>query len=199
VWGAADVVAPLRTGLVLSERLADAQLVVFPGVGHEVMAEAPALLAPQIERHLAAGPVPSRRPPATEASRGKALCRGQSDVQLSGVYDSVVIEDCPRVTLDQVRTSSLVIRRSTASIVRSTFSAGIVAEASTLIITGGQIDGEVALDVKDSKVDLAGVSIAASREPFRVTGESRVLLSVCPVRTAAGLSYRHGFLNVPRD
>ena len=125
------------------------------------------------------------------------MCNGQSDVQLTGVYDSVVIEDCPRVTLDQVHTSSLVIRRSTASIVRSTFSAGIVADASTLIVTGGEIGGEVALDVKDSRIDLAGVSIAASGEPFRATGTSRVLLSVCPVRTASGLSYRHGFVNVP--
>src|SRR5204863_4011971 len=158
VWGADDMVAPLRTGLMLSDRLLDAQLVVFPGVGHQVMAQAPTLLVPQIERHLAAA-APSLRLAAAAASpaaasQGKALCNGQSDVQLAGVYDSVVIEDCPRVTLDQVHTGSLVIRNSTASIVRSTFAAGIVAEGSTLIVTGGEIGGEVALDVKDSKVDL---------------------------------------------
>ena len=196
VWGADDMVAPLRTGLMLSDRLPGAQLVVFPGIGHQVMAQAPALLVPQIERHLAATASPVAATPAA-ASQGKGLCNGQSDVQLTGVYDSLVIEDCPRVTLDQVHTSSLVIRRSTASIVRSTFSAGIVADASTLIVTGGEIGGEVALDVKDSRIDLAGVSITASGEPFRATGTSRVLLSVCPVRTASGLSYRHGFVNVP--
>ena len=51
--------------------------------------------------------------------------------------------------------------------------------------------------MKDSRVDLAGVSIAARREPFRATGQSRVLLSVCPVHTAgSGAHYRHGFVNV---
>ena len=64
-------------------------------------------------------------------------------------------------------------------------------------ITGGEIDGELALDIKDSRVDLAGVAIAAGREPFRATGQSRLLLSVCPVRTPAGSGFRHGFVNVP--
>jgi hypothetical protein len=196
VWGADDMVAPLRTGLMLADRLPQASLVVLPGVGHVVMAQAPSLLVQPIIDHLGAGG-PMLRPPVNEAtSRGKGVCNGQSDVELTGVYDSVVIQDCPRVTLDHVRTTSLLIRRSTASIVGSTFSAGIVAEASTLIVTGGEIGGEVALDVKDSRVDLAGVAISASREPFRATGQSRVLLSVCPVRNAGGLGYRHGFVNL---
>jgi hypothetical protein len=220
VWGADDVVAPLRTGLMLADRVPDADLVVFPGVGHQVMAQAPSLLVPQIERHLdgaavaskrrsgfgpvaaAHGPVPAGVTPAAAPSpatpsKGKAVCNGQSDVVLSGVYDSVVIEDCTRVTLEQVDTTSLVIRRSTASVVRSKISEGIVADTSTLLVTGGGIGGEIAVDVKDSKVDLAGVSISSTREPFRAIGQSRVLLSVCPVRTAGGgAHYRHGFVNV---
>jgi pimeloyl-ACP methyl ester carboxylesterase len=196
VWGADDAVAPLRTGLMLADRLPDARLVVLPGVGHRVMAEAPGLLVPEIERHLAAPEPAAARAPG--ASQGKAICRGQSDVQLTGAYDSVVIEDCARVTLDGVRTTSLVIRRSTASIVRSSFSAGIVADASTLIITGGEIGGEIALDAKDSKLDLAGVAIAAGREAFRTAGSCRLLLSVCPVRTPdGGVAYRHGFVSAP--
>jgi pimeloyl-ACP methyl ester carboxylesterase len=228
VWGADDTVAPLRTGLMLADRLRDAELVVFPGIGHQVMAQAPSLLVPQIERHLAAAAAAaSKRPSAfgpiagaqatppgavtpaavtapaagsatpAAASKGKGVCSGQSDVVLSGVYDSVVIEDCARITLEQVRTTSVVIRRSTASIIRSTITEGIIADASTLLITGGDLGGEIALDVKDSKVDLAGVAIAARREPFRATGQSRVLTSVCPVRTAAsGLRHRHGFVPV---
>ena len=199
VWGSEDMIAPLRTGLMLADRLPDAQLVVLPGIGHTVMAQAPSRLVPEIERHLTAPAVASVRPPpvAAAASQGKGICRGLSDFHLTGVYDSIEIEDCERVTLDQVRTTSLMIRRSTASIVRSTFTAGIVADASTLIVTGGEIDGEPAVDVKDSKVDLAGVAIAAGREPFRATGQSRVLLSCCPVRTPYGTAFRHGFVNVP--
>ena len=140
---------------------------------------------------------PAAAPAPAAASKGKGICSGQSDVVLTGVYDSVVIEDCTRVTLEQVRTSTVVIRRSTASIIRSSITDGITADASTLLITGGALGGEIALDVKDSKVDLAGVAIAARREPFRATGQSRVLTSVCPVRTSAsGLRHRHGFVPV---
>jgi len=198
VWGAEDSVAPLRTGLMLADRLPEAELVVLPGVGHRVMAEAPALLVPQIQRHLSGpGAVPAQAPAVAAASHGKAVCQGRSDVELSGVYDSIVIEDCTRVTLDRVRTTSLVIRRSTASIVRSSFSAGIVADASTLIITGGEVAGDIAIDAKDSKLDLAGVAIAAGRAPFRTAGQCRVLTSVCPVRTPDGVAYRHGFVDAP--
>jgi hypothetical protein len=199
VWGGDDMIAPLRTGLMLADRLPDARLVVFPGVGHQVMAQVPSRLVPEIENHLGA-PVlasPLRGPFVAGASQGKAICHGQSDLRLSGVYDSVEIEDCTRVVLDEVHTTSLTIRRSTASVVRSTFTAGIVADTSTLLVTGGEIDGGVALDVKDSKVDLAGVAIAATREPFHATGQTRLLLSVCPVRTPEGAGFRHGFVNVP--
>ena len=219
VWGADDMVAPLRTGLMLADRVSNVELVVFPGVGHQVMAQAPSLLVPQIERHLAGEVAAPKRwsafgnvegklaphPRATSASaslpaapsKGKAACSGQSDVVFSGVYDSVVIEDCTRVTLDLVRTASLVIRRSSASIVRSSITDGVTADASTLLITGGDLGGEIALDAKDSKVDLAGVFIDARRELFHATGQSRVLLSVCPVvSNESGLHYRHGFVPV---
>jgi pimeloyl-ACP methyl ester carboxylesterase len=198
VWGGDDMIAPLRTGLMLADRLPDAQLVVFPGIGHQVMAQAPGQLVPQIEHHLTApGTGPLRPPVVAGVSQGKAICHGTADMQFSGVYDSVEIEDCPGVTLNDVRTTSLVIRRSAASVVRSTFTAGIVADASTLLITGGEIDGDLALDMKDSKVDLAGVAIVAGREPFRASGQSRLLLSVCPVRTPDGAGFRHGFVNLP--
>jgi hypothetical protein len=198
VWGGEDMIAPLRTGLMLADRLPDAQLVVFPGIGHQVMAQAPSQLVPQIERHLtAAANGPLRAQVVAGVSQGKGVCHGQPDLHLTGTYDSVEIEDCTGVVLDQVRTTTLVIRRSTASVVRSTFTGGIVADTSTVLITGGEIDGDLAVDAKDSKLDLAGVSIDARRELFRANSQSRLLLSACPIRTPEGSSFRHGFVSVP--
>ena len=96
-----------------------------------------------------------------------------------------------------MHTTSLVIRRSTASVLRSTFTAGIVADASTLLITGGEIDGELALDIKDSRVDLAGVAIDARREPFRADGPEPPAPVGLPGANARGSGFRHGFVNVP--
>jgi pimeloyl-ACP methyl ester carboxylesterase len=200
-WGENDNVAPLRTGQLLADRVHDAKLVVIAGAGHDVMAEAPQPLLAEIERHL--GVAPTALPAAgvwassggAGSSQGAAVCNGSADMKFKGVYDSLVIEGCTDARLDDVRARRLVLRRSTASIVHSTFSDGIVADASTLIMTGGGIDGPVAIDVNDSRLDLAGVAIETSGEPYRVTGESRVLFSVCSVRTPRGVGYRHGFLS----
>jgi hypothetical protein len=108
------------------------------------------------------------------------------------VYDSVVLEGCARVILDHVRAASLVMRRSSANVVGSSFSKGIVLESSELIMTGGRIGGELGVDVKTSKIDLAGVAIEASQRACQVSGDSRVLFSVCPVQTGSVLLWRHG-------
>ena len=73
VWGADDMVAPLRTGLMLADRLRDAQLVVFPGVGHQVMAQAPLLLVPQTSNATSRWPRRLRRnaPPRSGPSRAR--------------------------------------------------------------------------------------------------------------------------------
>jgi hypothetical protein len=114
------------------------------------------------------------------ASQGKAVCHGQPDMHFTGVYDSVEIEDCERVTLEQVHAGSLVIRRSTASVVRSTFTGGIVADASTLIITGGEVDGEVPLEMKDSKVDLAACRSPPAAASLPRERTEPLLLSCAP-------------------
>src|SRR5699024_5377929 len=49
VWGERDVVAPLRTGQLLADRVPKARLVVFPEAGHVVMQDAPARLLAEIE------------------------------------------------------------------------------------------------------------------------------------------------------
>jgi len=196
VWGDRDVVAPLRTGYLLADRVPNARLVVIPQAGHVVMQDAPVPLLAEIKSHLAGPPPGLDRPwlaAAPGAGGGEGVCRGRSDMAFRGNYDSVVLEDCKDARLDEVRARRLVIKRSSASVVRSTFTEGIVADASTLLMTGGGVDGAVAIDAKDSQLDLAGVAIDAKGEACHMTGQTRVVYSVCPVRTASGLAYRHGF------
>ena len=69
-------------------------------------------------------------------------------------------------------------------------------DASTVIMTGGGVDGvegHGAIDANDSQLDLAGVAIATTGEACHMTGGTRVVYSVCTVRTRGGLGYRHGF------
>jgi hypothetical protein len=63
------------------------------------------------------------------------------------------------------------------------------------MITGGRLQGETALDLTDSAVDLAGVLIGASGQPYRLAGKSKALFSVCSVMTPSGLRHWHGLLD----
>lgn len=201
-WGDRDIVAPLRTGQLLADRVRDARLVVIPGAGHVVMEDAPAALVAEIERHLqgpATSPIRGLASGAPAAAAAPGVCSRTADTQFRGAYDSLTIEDCTRARLDQVRARRLVVRRSSVSVVRSTFTEGIVTDASTLLMTGGTIDGPVAIDVNDSELDLAGVAIETTGQACHMTGKSRVVFSVCPVRSPAGVTYRHGFESSPPD
>jgi pimeloyl-ACP methyl ester carboxylesterase len=197
VWGANDNVAPLRTGLLLADRLRGATLSILPGVGHNVMAEAPAALFAAVEHHLSATAWPVACAPPPAAAQGDARCAGQADLHLTGSYDDVVLENCARTILENVSMRRLVMRNSSAHLVRSTVTAGIVAESSQLMMTGGRIEGEIALDLTNSQVDLAGVSVDARDQPYHLVGKSKALFSVCPVRTRTGLRHWHGFTDDP--
>ncbi|HEX3694699.1 MAG TPA: alpha/beta hydrolase [Polyangia bacterium] len=200
IWGAEDNVAPLRTGQLLVDRLPRARLTVLDGVGHVPMEEAPARLLALIEGHLMApdNPLLAAPPPAALAARGDVTCHGQADVFFGpGLYGTIVLEDCARVTLEDVRADKLVLRRSSARAVHAVVSGGVVAQASELMMTGGQVRGAVALELDDSQLDLAGVAVTATEQPYRLGPGSRLLFSVCPLQTPAGLTYLQGFYGGP--
>jgi len=200
VWGGDDHVAPLRTGRLLADRVSGATLVVLPGVGHDVMAEAPGKLVAEIEKHVGpTGPSVSR-PPSRGASHGALVCKEKVDVAYSGVYDSITLDGCANVSLDGVRAKRLVMRHSSASAVGSDFADGVVADDSQLFMTGGRVGGDVGLTLDGgSRLDLAGVAIEARRRPYQIAGGSRILFSVCPITRGARVRHMHGFCSDDRD
>jgi pimeloyl-ACP methyl ester carboxylesterase len=192
VWGENDPVAPPRTGVLLADRLAHAELVTLPKVGHFPMAEAPDELMSLIERHLDA-PTGAERPPSPAGkSQGDARCQGESGRRFRGVYDRIVLDRCPHARLEEVRARQLVLHHSSASLSRSRVDGGIVAQGSEVIMTGGRVAGDIALDLDDSRLDLAGVTIEARRQPFRLKGQSRLVFSVCSTATGGGVVLTHG-------
>jgi pimeloyl-ACP methyl ester carboxylesterase len=195
VWGRDDAVAPPRTGAALAARIAGADLVTLDGVGHDPMADAPTRLRELIEGHLqpAAGPGRSGDGAGVVAkSQGDYHCRGRADLRLSGVYDDVVLEGCDRAQLEGVVARQLVLRQSKAAVMRSSFTGGVVAQASQMVMTGGQVGGTIALDLESSRVDLAGVSLRATQRFERLSGLSRLVYSVCALRTIGGIRHAHG-------
>jgi pimeloyl-ACP methyl ester carboxylesterase len=191
VWGGSDRVAPPRTGELLSDRLAAATLTVLAGVGHNVMAEAPERLLGAIEPFLAASAPPSPAPAPPEASHGDVSCSGQTDLHLTGTYDEVVLDRCERASLERISMRRLIMRDSNAQLDHAQVASGIKLTRSRVVATGGRIGGEVALELADSEADLAGVALEPVHSPYRLTGGSRAIFSVCPVGHQ-GTRHLHG-------
>jgi pimeloyl-ACP methyl ester carboxylesterase len=196
VWGSKDQVAPVRTGDLLAERLS-ATHHVLAGVGHNPMAEAPTALVAAVEPFLAAASAPAQPAAApAEPSRGDTRCEGRSDLVLTGTFDDVVIEKCQRVTLDRVSARRLVLRDSTARVLRSKFTSGIVLTRSDVVVTGGYVGGDVAVDVTDGEADVAGTTLTAQKNVYRLAGKSRAIFSVAPVgATSVGGRHLHGVID----
>jgi pimeloyl-ACP methyl ester carboxylesterase len=198
VWGRNDHTASLRTGRLLVDRIRHARLAVLDNVGHVPMQDAPAELVALVEHHLDdPDPTPnnlrasSAFPSPSGQSQGEVRCADQSDVHFSGVYDRIVLDHCARAVLDEVRVGQLVAVASSVEIWGSIIDGGIVADQTQLVMTAGRVGGAIALDLDGSRLDLAGVAIEGS-QPVRIRGPSRMLFSVCPIRTQSGLMHAHG-------
>ncbi len=160
LWGSEDDIAPVRTGLLLSKRLANAELRVIEGVGHVPMAEAPAWVLEQLQSFVSR---PDQEVIALkrEARRGVARCQGERDWTLTGAFERVELEDCQGAKLLDVQTAALVVRNSDVEVQGGSIDAGGLAavrvEGSRVRFTGTRIWAGTCVETSASRLDLAGV------------------------------------------
>jgi pimeloyl-ACP methyl ester carboxylesterase len=175
IWGAEDVIAPLRTGQALASAIARARLVVMEGAGHAPMIEFPdrfnPILLDELDgRQLAAPPYALARAPVS--GKRTARCDNQREQEFSGDYESLVLDNCARAHIRNARIGHLRIAHSTVSIVNS-HTHWIDARNSRLELTGGSVSGRVTLDA--TSVDAAATRFES--EPIaRNNGEVPVVL-----------------------
>jgi pimeloyl-ACP methyl ester carboxylesterase len=201
VWGRDDMVAPLRVGQLLAYRLPEAQLVVLDGVGHVPPTEAPRRTLQAVLSHLDRPDAPASAdaavtavqavPDAAAAPLESVHCTEQMDFRLSGTFDQITLDRCPRAQLDGVTARRLVVRSSSVTGVSVRIDDGISAEDSEVTLTGGSVGGYVALEAAESVLDLAGIELTAER-PVHVVRASNFLMSVCSVRAGEKVRYLHG-------
>ncbi len=205
IWGRRDTVAPLRVGRLLENRLPEAHLVVLDEVGHVPPTEAPGRTLDAVLSHLDGVPLldddvvasPSAAP-ASSAPPESLHCVDQADYRLSGVFNRIILERCPRARLDGVTARHLTVRDSTVEGYSVRVQEGIFAEGSVVTLTGGHVAGAVGVEASESTFDLAGVELIAER-PVHVSSGSTFLLSACTVRTAGGARHLHGRFALQAD
>ncbi len=200
LWGAEDPIAPVRTGILLDERLDNSRLSVLEEVGHVPMVDQPRLFGTKIKAFLeapdesvAAAPTPS---PDFVPGRNMRDLQKIAPVY-EGDFDRLEIVSCERATIRDARIKELVVKRSAVTIERTEIlgeELGIRIEGAQLRMTGGAISGRTAIRTHGAVIDLAGVLFDVRDNLLQCDSGSQVVFSVCPVKQAGGqVTYLHGF------
>jgi pimeloyl-ACP methyl ester carboxylesterase len=182
VWGKKDEVAPVRIGHLLEDRLADARLVFLDDAGHVPMDDQPKALASRVSDFLDGRLEARPREPAGPFAR-VVRCDDEENVTISGTYDEVLVDGCKHAWLNHVQARRVVVRNSDLRIDHTAIREGLVADDATLVITGGEIRGAVALDLRGGHHDLAGVLIAGKEAALRARAPTEVLFSVTSLQS----------------
>ena len=204
VWGDADPVAPLRTGIVLSRHMPNARLEVLDDVGHATMREAPDRFNRLVTGFLA-GPPPAPHGRAEKAaidSERVGRCHSRSGMTFRGPYRRIELRNCDDVTIRDATVGSLFVYESRVKIVDSRVEArdmALVATGASIRATASRFDGGIAIAASRSRFDLAGVTLQGTEAAIRADRTSKFIFSVCRLADPARVEYLHGFRVLTRE
>jgi pimeloyl-ACP methyl ester carboxylesterase len=165
LWGAQDPIAPLRTGLAMQWWFPDAQLDILPGVGHVPMEEASQKTSEWLLNALQ-NTVAAPAPEQLGESQGDGNCKNQNNLVFRGKWRSVRLEHCANIRIENATLDSIVVIRSTVTLHNVKIQAkkiALEARKANITATGLFISGPQALDIDDSRLDLAAFRIMSAR------------------------------------
>ena len=196
IWGDRDSVAPLRTAYLLDSRIRSSRLAVLAGVGHVPMAERPTEVVKLALSQLGSARLPANDTPQPQSSSQVVTCDNETDRVITGRLRRVELEGCQRIELRDATLERLIVVDSEVSLVNVSIhaarGAALSSRGSTVVATGGSIAGEVGMELDDSRLDLAGVAIRATRHPILVREPSHALFSACSGQGPSGRIHVHG-------
>jgi pimeloyl-ACP methyl ester carboxylesterase len=202
LWGARDTLAPLRTGKVLTLKLPRAQLVVIEDAAHEPMRETPASFRAALETFLERGLPAAASATAPMTQHGEGSCRRERRREFAGDYDKLILDGCQQVHIRNARVRELRILGSTVTIDDSHLGGGktgMYARGSTVVMTGGRIEGEVAILAHASRLDLAAVDVEGREAAVRASKRSYVVFSLSRLRSPYTQGEVHEFYAVTEN
>jgi hypothetical protein len=112
-------------------------------------------------------------------------------VTITGDYGEINLDHCKRAWLNRVRARRIVVRESTVHIDRGHVTEGVIANGSDLVITGGELRGEVALDLNGGTHDVAGADIEGKVAAIRARAKTTVLFSVTRIKSPKATRMLH--------
>jgi len=223
IWGSDDPVAPLRTAKMLARNLPQAQLVVLPYAGHVPINTEPRKTARAMLDYLQQ-PKPIQRGASNHNNQQRtAECISNTDITYKGHYDTIYIDSCKKVVIEDatirfinIRNSHVIVRNSIIAgaetglkivgghliVENSDISGsdtGLYAWSANVTISGAQLKSNIALHNKRSRLDLAGVSLVGNEAALKnIHGRATVLFSASRTRSNNGQHFLHGITKIHR-
>lgn len=196
LWGSDDRVAPLRTGKVLARRMPQAQLDIIEGAGHVPMSSHLDPFMVLLQKALSNPPqYMSVVGEPTPDARKDLLCENQRGMNFSGHYRNVVLRDCTQVTLRRLTADKITLEHSNVvmeDVVINGSDIGIEIDRSTVEATNVDVTAPSGITVNRSRLDLAGMNIASTREAINIDRGSRLIVSTSKLHSGIYQGYAHG-------
>jgi len=201
IWGGQDTVTPLRIGKLLRGRLANSSMHIFKDAAHVPMKSHKEAFNSHLLQVLANRWFELDKKPQEQVSKGDLYCKKEVGETYRGHYDRIMINHCEAIKLQQVTAKYITIIESLVEIEDSEFESSEVtftAHESVIRATNVRFKGKVAIFSSGSRLDLAGVSINATKQGVKITQGSSLIISVSDLTSPIYQGNVHGAFNLSR-
>ena len=184
VWGEHDSIAPVRTGHVLNALIPNSQLEIISGAGHVPFVEAPRkfhqfllnhLAHPKVNATLSSPRLPNRVQHTAQS------CENEQNKVYTGTIEQLSIRHCSKILIQDARITQLSIIDSTVEIRNSHLKSdriALISQSSHITLTAGTVEGDIAIKVYQSQLDVAGTLIIGKTAAITAPVESTALFSL---------------------
>jgi len=191
IWGAYDLITPIRTGRILETRMPNAYLEVLSRSAHSTMSDQPTEFNNLVLAHLNEDDDDLEEKywqfSEFEKSERVGVCENELEKIFEGNYLRIELTNCKRVIIRNANIGSLVSKNSNVEIEKSQFVTKDIAMVlfdSTLYATGVNITAGIAAQTVHSHVDFAGVDFRVDDMTINNLGNSNAVFSVSTVNGA---------------
>ena len=198
IWGEDDQVAPPRTGRVLHALIAQSTLYLIPHAGHVPIKEEVTIYLQLLRRHLDSPGSLERMPAPLVAGtpRSEVVCENQRGQVYSGKIRRLLLKNCHDILVHNAQIEKLVIENSRVVIEESVLKGeknALFANNSSVVLTAGSIEADIAIRSVGSRFDIAGTKLSGRRYAVFAVGESDFIMSLVPLESSEQpLTMMHG-------
>ncbi|MBA4366641.1 MAG: hypothetical protein C0403_03265 [Desulfobacterium sp.] len=200
IWGENDSIAPIRTGRLLSGSIPISTLSIIPNGSHSPMFTEPAEFNKILLSCLnGSTSIAIKDAPGDRQIEKQIVLNDEKDILLNGTYGKILIKNCERIKLLNATVEQMIIENSEVTIENSvihSYTYALNAIDSIITITGSSIKGENAIIVNNCELDIAGGKIQGINSAIQSLYNTRILFSVCKVKSMLTDRYFHEILNV---